>query len=81
MEEWKPVSMGLRKTWWECIALPDTAAFIVVFSTCNHSGMIDKARALLQEAKMLHRKLSSVTYHTLIRGYCRMEEFLRVQIS
>jgi hypothetical protein len=80
MEDWKLVSMGLKKTLWERIALPDTAAFIVVFSTCNHGGMIDKARALLQEAKMIHQKQCSVTYHTLICGYCKME-FLSVQIS
>jgi hypothetical protein len=73
MEDWKPVSTGLKKTWWECIALPDAAAFIVVFTKCNHDGMVDKAHALLQEAKMLHQKLSSVTYHTLIHGCCKME--------
>jgi hypothetical protein len=81
MEGWKLVSTGLKKRRWECIALHHAAAFIVVFTTCNRDGMDDKDHALLQEAKMLHQKLSGVTYHTLIRVYGKMEEFLSVQIS
>jgi hypothetical protein len=81
MEDWKPVSTGLKKRRWDCIALHDAAAFIVAFTTCNRDGMVDEAHALLQEAKMLHQKLSGVTYHTLIRVYYKMEEFLSVQIS
>jgi hypothetical protein len=39
--------------------------------------MVGEAHALLQEAKKIHRKQSSVTYHTLIHGYCKMEEFFK----
>jgi hypothetical protein len=59
------------------VPLPEDVAFIGVFAACNHAGMVDKAHALLWEARKIHRKLSSVTYHTLIRGYCKMEEFLK----
>jgi hypothetical protein len=40
-------------------------------------GMVGEAHALLREAKKIHRKQSSVTYHTLIHGYCKMEEFFK----
>jgi hypothetical protein len=39
--------------------------------------MVGEAHALLREAKKIHRKQSSVTYHTLIHGYCKMEEFFK----
>ena len=36
---------------------------------------MQEARKILSEAKKKHSKLSPVTYHTLIRAYCKLEQF------
>lgn len=36
---------------------------------------MDEAQEILAEAKKKHKKLSPVTYHALIRGYCKIEEY------
>jgi pentatricopeptide repeat protein len=38
-------------------------------------GKMEEATKILEEAKKNHLKLCPVMYHTLIRGYCRLERF------
>jgi pentatricopeptide repeat protein len=36
---------------------------------------MEEARKILEEAKKNHLKLSPVMYHTIIRGYVKLEQF------
>ncbi|OMO57121.1 hypothetical protein CCACVL1_25969 [Corchorus capsularis] len=55
---------------------PDVYTYTVVMSGYANCGQIlDEACQVLAEAKKNYVKLSPVTYHTLIRGYCKIEEF------
>ncbi|KAK4764060.1 hypothetical protein SAY87_013498 [Trapa incisa] len=43
-----------------------------------NDGDIEDACKLLREAKQMHKNLSPVMYHTLVRGYCKLKEFHKV---
>ncbi|XP_031105734.1 histone-lysine N-methyltransferase ATXR2 [Ipomoea triloba] len=60
LEAWKPVSMGYKKRWWDCIALPDDvhhsdeAAFrLQIKELANKSLQLLKAAIFDQECKPL----------------------------
>lgn len=54
---------------------PDLYTYNVIMSGFANGGQMDDASRIFFEAKKTHSKLCPVIFHTLIRGYCKIEEF------
>ncbi|KAJ4886333.1 Pentatricopeptide repeat-containing protein [Raphanus sativus] len=52
---------------------PDVYTYTVIISGYAKGGLMNEAQEILAEAKKKHERLSPVTYHSLIRGYCKMK--------
>ena len=54
---------------------PDVYSYTVVISGYANGGQMKEAYEVLDEAKKKYAKLCPVTYHTLIRSHCKLEEY------
>ncbi|KAH1254148.1 Pentatricopeptide repeat-containing protein, mitochondrial [Glycine max] len=49
--------------------------FTVLANTYSNGGDMEEPHKILAEAKKKHVKLRHVIFHTLIHGYCKLEQF------
>jgi len=49
--------------------------YSVIARAYSNGGEVEEARKIFEEAKKNHSKLGPTMYHSLIRGYCKLERF------